>query len=78
VPASGGKIADVETTCRRRYFEAGRNIPMTRGQREALFKDSLLGLLNATPRTLTEGIWSLFHELDIERDLDHVEQLGSL
>jgi tRNA-splicing ligase RtcB len=73
-----GKLDELETACRRMYFEAGRNIPMTRGQREAMFTNGLLGLLDATPKTLTEGLWSLFHESDLERDLSRVEQLGSL
>ncbi len=73
-----GRIDELETACRYRYFEGGRNIPMSRNQREALFKDGLLGLLDATPRTLTEGIWSLFHEMDLARDLERVEQQGSL
>jgi tRNA-splicing ligase RtcB len=71
-------LDDLETACRRMYFEAGRNIPMTRIQREAMFKNGLLGLLDATPKSFTEGLWSLFHESDLERDLTKVEQLGSL
>jgi tRNA-splicing ligase RtcB len=72
------RLDELETACRTSYFEAGRNIPMSRAQREALFRDGLLGLLDSTPRTLTEGIWSLFHELPIDRDLQRVEQQGSL
>jgi tRNA-splicing ligase RtcB len=51
---------------------------MTRSQREALFLDGLLGLLDSVPRQQTEGLWSLFHEMDLERDLSRVEQNGSL
>lgn len=72
------KLDDLETACRRMYFEAGRNIPMTRAQREAMFRNGLLGLLDATPRTVTEGLWSLFHGCDLERELTRVEQNGSL
>jgi tRNA-splicing ligase RtcB len=73
-----GRLDKLETACRRLYFEAGRNIPMTRAQREAMFLEGLLGLLSAVPREQTDGLWSLFHELDLERQLDRVEQLGSL
>jgi tRNA-splicing ligase RtcB len=72
------KVDDLETACRRVYFEGGRNIPMSRGQREALFRNGLLGLLEATPKTLDEGLWPLFHEADLERQLSRVEQCGSL
>jgi tRNA-splicing ligase RtcB len=73
-----GKLDELETACRRMYFEAGRNIPMTRGQREAMFRNGLLGLLDATPKAQTEGLWELFHASDLERELTRVEQLGSL
>jgi tRNA-splicing ligase RtcB len=73
-----GKLDELETACRHIYFEGGRNIPMSRSQREALFTNGLTGLLDATPKTLTEGLWALFHELDIGRDLDRVERRGSL
>jgi tRNA-splicing ligase RtcB (3'-phosphate/5'-hydroxy nucleic acid ligase) len=73
-----GKLDELETACRHIYFEGGRNIPMSRGQREALFKGGLSGMLDAVPRTQTEGLWSLIHDLDIGSDLDRVEQRGSL
>lgn len=73
-----GKMDELETACRHIYFEGGRNIPMTRGQREALFKGGLNGLLNATPKTQTEGLWGLVHELNIGKELDRVEQRGNL
>ncbi len=73
-----GKLDELETACRHVYFEGGRNIPMSRTQREALFKNGLTGLLEATPRTQTEGLWSLFHELNVGRELDRIEQRGSL
>jgi tRNA-splicing ligase RtcB len=72
------KLDELETACRRIYFEGGRNIPMSRSQREAMFMNGLLGLLDATPKTLNEGQWSLFHEADLEHDLARVEQCGSL
>src|SRR5262249_54159265 len=72
------RLDELETACRRLYFEGGRNIPMTRQQRQALFTNGLLGLLDAVPHTQTEGLWSLFHEANLEKQLPRVEQNGSL
>ncbi len=72
------RLDEIETTFRHVFFEGGRDIPMSRGQREALFKNGLTGLLDATPRSRTEGLWSLFHEARLEDDLERVEHRGSL
>jgi tRNA-splicing ligase RtcB len=72
------RIDDLETTCRRMYFEGGRNIPMSRVQREALFKGGLEGLVNAVPKTQTEGLWGLFHDLAVAEQLDRVEHRGTM
>jgi tRNA-splicing ligase RtcB len=72
------KLDELETACRHIYFEGGRNIPMSRTQREALFRDGLTGLVEATPKSQTEGLWSLFHEQNLGRELERVEQRGSL
>ncbi len=71
-----GTIEELDTAFRQIFFEGGRNIPMTRVQREGLFKNGLTGLLDATPKTLTDGLWPLVHELDVERDLDRVDRRG--
>jgi tRNA-splicing ligase RtcB len=76
--AVAGKLDDLESACRRIYFEGGRNIPMSRSQREAMLKNGLLGLLDATPKPFAEGLWPLFHEADLEHELTRVEQCGSL
>jgi tRNA-splicing ligase RtcB len=73
-----GRLDELETAFRSLYFEGGRNIPMSRLQREALFKNGLTGLCEATPKSLTEGIWSLFHGRNHDYDLARVEQRGSL
>jgi len=73
-----GKSDELDSAFRHLYFEGGRNIPMSRSQRESLFRNGLTGLLDATPKSLTEGLWSLFHELDVERDLRRVDRRGSL
>ena len=73
-----GRTEALDTVFRHLFFEGGRNIPMTREQRAAMFSRGLTGLLDATPRTLTEGVWSLFHELDMEGELARVDRRGSL
>lgn len=73
-----GRVEELDTAFRHLFFEGGRNIPMTRAQRESLLRRGLTGLLNATPRTLTEGIWPLFHEMDVGAELERVERRGTL
>jgi tRNA-splicing ligase RtcB len=73
-----GKLDVLESRARHLYFEGGRNIPMSNVQREAMLREGLPGLLNATPRAQTEGLWALFHESDLERDLDRVHNYGSM
>lgn len=73
-----GRVEALDTAFRHLFFEGGRNIPMTREQREALFTNGLTGLLEATPASLQEGLWSLYHEVDQARDLGRVDRRGSL
>lgn len=73
-----GNIDKLETSFRHIFFEGGRNIPMSRVQREALFKNGITGLLETTPKDLTEGLWSIFHSLNIADELDFISQKGSL
>jgi len=68
----------IETAMRHVFFEGGRNIPMTRQQREALFLHGLTGLRETTPKELSEGIWRLYNRLDMEGDLNKTEKRGSL
>jgi tRNA-splicing ligase RtcB len=73
-----GHVDDLETAFRHLFFEGGRNIPMSRTQRYAMLTGGLEGLLNATPRDLTEGLWGLVRDLDVGGQLDRVERRGSL
>jgi tRNA-splicing ligase RtcB len=73
-----GRTEALDTAFRHLFFEGGRNIPMTREQRAAIFTGGLAGLLEATPRSLTEGGWSLFHEMELEKELARVDRRGSL
>ena len=68
----------LETKLRHLFFEGGRDIPMTRRQREALFLDGLMGLSEAVPRTQVDGLWGLFHELKLDEQLEKTHSLGSL
>ncbi len=68
----------LEKTFRYLFFEGGRNIPMTREQREAMLTNGLTGLYAATPKNLTEGLWQAYHRMDMESDLLKIENRGSL
>lgn len=70
-------IATLESKFRYAFFEGGRNIPMTRTQREGMLRDGLLGLLDAVPSTQTEGLWQAFHH-HVEQELSLVDHGGSL
>jgi tRNA-splicing ligase RtcB len=56
------KLDELETGFRHAFFEGGRNIPMTRQQREALFLHGLDGLADAVPLSQQEGLWRKFHQ----------------
>jgi len=73
-----GRTEELETAFGHLFFEGARNIPMTREQRAAMLTQGLSGLVDATPRSLTEGVWSLFHELDMEGELSRVDRRGTL
>lgn len=70
------RLDALEGHLRHSYFEGGRNIPMTRLQREALFRHGLPGLAEAVPPSQTEGIWAAFHRH--RNDLPRVEGGGAL
>ncbi|MBY0231380.1 MAG: RtcB family protein [Gemmataceae bacterium] len=75
VPA---RLDELESACRRLYFEAGRSIPMTRRQRMGLLTNGLMGLLEETPADFREGLWPLFHEAGVEKQLSRIDRNGSL
>ena len=76
--AISGCLDKLETECRRIYFEAGRNIPMSGGVRESLFRDGIKGLYQTVETSLDEGLWSYFHRCDRDQTLSRIEQRGSL
>ena len=71
------RVDDLDTAFRHIFFQGGRDIPMTRGQRHAMFTGGLEGMLDAT-RTLGDGLWPLVRELGVGEQLDRVERRGSL
>lgn len=72
-----GLLDDLETKCRHLYFEGGRNIPMSRVQRQAMFQEGLTGIAQAVPRSQTEGLWRDFHALGVPRDIEKVHGQGT-
>jgi tRNA-splicing ligase RtcB len=70
-------LNELETAFRHLYFEGGRNIPMNRAQRQAMFTGGLEALLDTTEK-LQEGLWPLVRELDTVNQLDRIERRGSL
>lgn len=60
------------------FFEGGRNIPMNRVQREAMFRNGLTGLLETSGEAGKAGIWELYDRDQQERDLAFVAFEGSL
>ena len=72
------RLDELESKLRYLFFEGGRNIPMTRKQREALFLDGLLGLIDSVPRSQEEGLWREFHQSHMTEQLERIHGAGSL
>jgi len=72
------RLDELEHRLRHVFFTGGRNLPMTRLQREALLRDGLGGLVESTPRGCDEGLWRCFHDAEVGASLGRVDQLGSL
>jgi tRNA-splicing ligase RtcB (3'-phosphate/5'-hydroxy nucleic acid ligase) len=56
------------------FFEGGRNIPLSREQREAIFLDGLSGLV--LTEHSDEGIWSFWDDRAQMADVDHLHSGG--
>lgn len=67
-----GRLDALEAACRHAYFEGGRNLPMTRAQREVMLREGVTGLMNAVPRSRADGLWSVFNELRSDADPDRI------
>jgi tRNA-splicing ligase RtcB (3'-phosphate/5'-hydroxy nucleic acid ligase) len=60
---------------RQLFFGAGRNIPMTGMQRQAMLQYGLLGLLESVPKSQTQGLWRSWQQ---HLDLERTEHCGSI
>lgn len=69
---------DLETACRKMYFEAGRRIPTKFDHRESMFLNGIQGLFDTVERNFDEGLWSYFHRMIQEETLCRIDRRGSL
>jgi len=80
IPA--GKISacadELETECRRMFFEAGRRIPMKREHREAMLLGGIEALYQNVESSFDEGLWSQFHRQSADHVLARIDRRGSI
>ncbi|SFF17450.1 tRNA-splicing ligase RtcB [Paenibacillus algorifonticola] len=70
-------LKKIEADIRHIFFEGGRNIPMTRSQREAILKEGLMGVLASQQGSKREGLWDFYDARQQEQDLARVNRSGS-
>jgi tRNA-splicing ligase RtcB len=68
----------IEKNIRHVFFEGGRDIAMTKINREAIFKEGLIGLFETHKNMNKKGLWKYYDASQQEQDLAHVNQMGSL
>lgn len=68
----------LEKKTRHIFFEGGRDIPMTRIQRESLFREGLLGILETSNQAKNNGLWNYYDLKQQEKDILNVSNLGSM
>ncbi|HEX9062705.1 MAG TPA: RtcB family protein, partial [Clostridia bacterium] len=68
----------LEKKIRHIFFEGGRDIPMTRLQREAMLKEGLLGILETSSISSQKGLWKYYNQKSQESDILNVSSLGSM
>ena len=73
-----GHLDELETECRKIYFEAGRRIPTTHSHREGLLLNGIEGLFDTVEKDFDEGLWSYFHRCDKDETLRRIDRRGSL
>ena len=66
------RIGVLKSACRHAFFEGGRNIPMSRRQREGLLRYGIPGLFEETPAGFQEGLWNFFHRQKVYKELDRI------
>jgi len=73
-----GHVDELETECRRMFFEAGRRIPMRRSHRESMLLGGVEGLYETIGSDFDEGLWAHFHRMGREETLSRIERRGSI
>lgn len=68
----------LEKKIRHIFFEGGRNIPMTRVQREALLREGLIGILETYYLSESKGLWSYYDPKQQEIDIQNISNMGSM
>ncbi len=71
-------LDELETACRRIYFEGGKRIPTLHAHREALLLKGIQGLCDAVVSDFNEGLWSYFHRTSRADALDRIDRSESL
>ncbi len=71
-------LQDLEKKIRHIFFEGGRDIPLTQIQKEAMLREGLLGLLETQHLSRNKGLWAFFDPIQQEKDVNSVNNLGSL
>ena len=72
------KSRELESALRHIFFEGGRDIPMTPGQREALVRHGLPGLFSTARETLGKGLWSSFDLREEQKNLSNMRGDGAM
>jgi tRNA-splicing ligase RtcB len=72
------RLDAIEANARHLFFEGGRQIPMTGGDREILLLEGLAGLFAAAPWDRHPGQWQMLPRLGWCDQLDRIERRGSL
>lgn len=65
------RLDHLDAILRHRFFEGGRDVPLTESDRAAMLRDGAIGL----PR-MTGGLWDRIDFNQVQTDLDRTHQLG--
>ena len=71
-------FSKLEKKLRHIFFEGGRDIPMCKSQREAIFRNGLTGIHETYKNSKEKGIWKYYDPIEQEKELFNVNNLGSI
>jgi tRNA-splicing ligase RtcB len=71
-------LPSLESKIRHIFFEGGRDIPMNSIQRESMFREGLIGLLETSAFSKDKGIGNFYDPKQQESDIFNVNSLGSM